>query len=68
MTDDIKPEVGDLVEYGVSVHGKHGLVAAAPRGIVQNVHKNGSIIVKPERGGVNQKLFPLEFCVLQKAG
>lgn len=67
--EEMKPEAGDIVEYGVAVRGAlGGLLMAAPRGTVLKVHKDGSIMVKPDNGAPQQKLQPLEFCVLSKAG
>lgn len=66
MTDDLIPEVGDIVEYGVAVRDPYGnLMSAAPRGKIIKVWKNGNIIIDSERGG-KRTLTPLEFTILSK--
>ncbi len=68
MSDNLSPEIGDLVDYGVAIRNPDGSVKVpAPRGIIDTVFANGNIIVKPHSGAPKQKLFPGEYCVLSKA-
>lgn len=69
IEDDIKPEIGDTVEYGTAKFDLNNiLIAPAPRGMVVRVFKNGEIDVLPASGAPKTRLFPLEFTVLSKAG
>ena len=61
-------EIGDIVEWGESIYDDHKyLLAAAPRGTVEHVFKNGSIKVVSDGGSI-QKLRPSEYTLLSKAG
>ena len=62
------PELGDVVEWGEPVYGQFGLICDSPRGTVEHVYKNGSILVVPDSGEKKIKFNPGSFTILSKAG
>lgn len=69
MSEDMKPEIGDLVDYGVAIFNPDGSVKfPAPRGTISYIYKDGSISVAPHSGAPKQRLNPGEFFILSKAG
>lgn len=68
MTDDIQPEIGDIVEWGEELRDKHGhVISGRPRGTIEHVFKNGSVKIVSDGGSV-QKLKPSEYTILSKGG
>lgn len=62
MTDNMKPELGDTVEF--SAVGKYGAVDNAT-GTVETVYKNGSVKIVSEYGTFRLKSY--EVLVLSRA-
>lgn len=63
MSDDMKPEIGDTVEFAAT--GKYGTYEDNARGEIVAVYANGKIRVRHPSGVYY--LFPGDFIILARA-
>lgn len=71
MEDQLKPEVGDLIEWGEATMSKlepWRTQIPRPRGLVKRIYKDGRVLTNTDTGGKDIKLMPHEFTVISKAG